>query len=74
MTNRLDDVVRELIKESGLSNEELARHCNIHSQWFYLLRKERTEKPNFLFLQKTYEMLTGKDLIPEKPRCRDFNI
>lgn len=73
MTHRLDDIVRELISESNLTDEQLAQRCNLRTAWFYQFRRGKIDRPNFEFLQKIFEELTGKPLVPEKPQCRALN-
>lgn len=70
ITLALDDVVRDLIIQSEMSREELTQLTLVPSQWFYAFLKKENDRPNFKYLQVTYEALTGKPLIPVMPKCR----
>ena len=61
---RLDDVVRELVRASAEPRSDLSTVCGMSEAWLMSFARGKTKtSPNFLALQLLYEHLSGEPLV-----------
>lgn len=66
MTLSLKERTRELLRNTTLSNRQIANELEVSVPWVKMFRDGEIKSPNVDVVQKLYEHLTGETLFQDR--------